>query len=262
MSGIAAGPPPGRLAGRTALVTGAGSGIGRAVANRYLAEGARVVFADLDEQAAAEAAAGCPDSGQALGRGMDVSREEEVARTFNELSADGWQPDVVVANAGIQLFGKDAPVADLDLATWRATIEVNLTGTFLTLKHGCRSMRGAGGGSMIVTGSPTGLLGLGRGFTAYSASKAGVTGLVRVAAADHAADRIRVNCVVPGFTRTPLVRTILEDEDGVQRRLARVPLGRPAEPADLEGAYVFLASPESAFCTGIVLPVDGGLTAT
>ena len=130
----------GRLEGRTALVTGAGSGIGRRVATRFAAEGARVVFTDRDLDAARQAAADCPG---ALAVAMDIADEGAVAAGYAAAATAGYDVDVVVANAGIQLFGADAPVADLDLAVWRRTIEVNLTGTFLTVSTRCARCVGA-----------------------------------------------------------------------------------------------------------------------
>jgi len=121
-------------------------------------------------------------------------------------------PDVVVANAGVQLFGADVEIADLDLAVWRRTHEVNLTGVFLTVKHAVRGMLTLGGGSIVLTGSPTGVRGEGAEFTAYSSSKAGMHGLGRTVAAAYARRGIGVNTVVPPYTETGLVRTITEDD--------------------------------------------------
>ena len=160
----------------------------------------------------------------------------------------------------MQLFGADAPAGDLDLAVWRRTLDINLTGTFLTVKYAVRSMTGHGG-SVILTGSPTGITGGGRGFTAYSASKAGIHGLARVVAADYATAGIRVNVVVPGYTETPLVRAIAEDSDARSALLSTVPLGRAGTPQDVDGIMVFLASDESAYATGALFIVDGGATA-
>jgi NAD(P)-dependent dehydrogenase (short-subunit alcohol dehydrogenase family) len=245
-----------RLRGRTALVTGAGSGIGRQVALRFAAEGARVVFTDRDA-AAAQAAAAERDGTLAVP--MDIADEASVEAGFAAARDAGFAPDVVVANAGVQLFGQDAPIADLDLDVWQRTIAVNLTGTFLTVKHAVRAMLDRGG-SIIVTGSPTGLNGEGKDFTAYSSSKAGGHGLVRTVAAAYAGHGIRVNTVVPGYTETPLVTAISTDPTDRAAIISRVPLGRAGTAADVEGIMVYLASDESSYATGAIFRVDGGMT--
>ncbi len=250
----------GRLSGRSALVTGAASGIGRAVAMRFAREGAVVAFVDRDREGALAAIAELGSVTDAYALEADVTDEDAVARAFAGLQERAGTVDVAVANAGVQLFGQDAPAGDLDLAVWLKTVEINLTGAFLTVKHALRSMAGHGG-SIILTGSPTGIVGGGRGFTAYSASKAGVHGLARVVAADYAAAGIRVNVVVPGYTETPLVRSIAEDQEARSALLSGVPLGRAGTPYDVEGVMVFLASDESAYATGALFIVDGGATA-
>jgi NAD(P)-dependent dehydrogenase (short-subunit alcohol dehydrogenase family) len=250
----------GRLSGKSALVTGAASGIGRAVAMRFAREGAVVAFVDRDGQGAAAAVAELDGETDAYAIEADVTDEHAVARAFTSLQERAGDVDVAVANAGVQLFGQDAPAGELDLAVWRRTLEVNLTGTFVTVKHAVRSMIGHGG-SIIVTGSPTGIVGGGRGFTAYSASKAGIHGLTRVVAADYAAGGIRVNAVIPGYTETPLVQAISGDREARSALLSTVPLGRAGTPQDVEGIMVFLASDESAYATGALFVLDGGATA-
>lgn len=247
-----------RLTGKTALVTGAASGIGRHVALRFLREGARVAFADRDEAALDAVVPGLGDEARAVV--MDISQEASVEAAMATLNADGWSPNVVVANAGVQLFGFDAPAADLDLEVWRRTIEVNLTGTFLTVKHAVRAMLARDGGSIILTGSPTGVRGEGDVFTAYSTSKAGIHGLGRTVAAAYARNGIRVNTVIPAYTETPLVSTLTDDDDARTAIVGRIPMGRAGSPADVEGIMVFLASDESAFATGAAFAVDGGMS--
>lgn len=247
-----------RLHGKTALVTGAASGIGRQVAVRFHAEGARVAFADRDEAGARAVVADLDDRARAVT--VDIADEASVAAAFDGLVEAGWRPDVVVANAGVQLFGQDAPIADLDLDVWRRTIDVNLTGTFLTVKHAVRAMLGGSGGSVILTGSPTGVRGEGAHFTAYSASKAGIHGLGRTVAAAYARSGIRVNTVIPAYTETPLVSTLTGDHDARQAIVGRIPMGRAGSPADVEGIMVFLAGDDSAFATGAVFAVDGGMS--
>jgi NAD(P)-dependent dehydrogenase (short-subunit alcohol dehydrogenase family) len=247
-----------RLAGKSALVTGAGSGIGLAVAQRFLAEGAKVYFADINLEAAAKAAAET-GTDAAVPVQMDVSDEASVRAAFHRASED-TQLDVVVANAGVQLFGQDARVGDLDLDVWERTMTVNQRGAFLTLKYAVRAMENRGG-SIICTGSPTAVVACGQTFTAYTSSKAGVHGLARVVAADYAASGIRVNTVVPGYTETPLVRTIATDPVSRAGLVEATMLGRAGTAADVEGIMVYLASDDSAYATGAVFTVDGGLTA-
>jgi NAD(P)-dependent dehydrogenase (short-subunit alcohol dehydrogenase family) len=246
----------GRLIGKNALVTGAGSGIGRAVAERFAREGARVAFTDRDLDAARDAAGAYPD---AVAVALDIADEASVEAAFAQLGADGRAPDVVVANAGVQLFGQDAKIADLTLEAWRRTIDINLTGTFLTVKHAVRAMRGRGG-SIVLTGSPTGLNGEGQDFTAYSSSKAGIHGLGRTVAAAYAGEGIRVNTVVPGYTETPLVTAISGDAEARAAIVSRIPIGRPGSAEDVEGIMVYLASDESSYATGALFRVDGGMT--
>jgi len=251
-----------RLAGKTALVTGAGSGIGLAVAQRFVAEGARVFFADIDVNAADKAAAATAAAGAAgiaTTLQMDISDEASVEAAYAAVAAEG-PLDVVVANAGVQLFGRDARVGDLDLDVWEKTVAVNQRGAFLTLKHAVRAMESRGG-SIVCTGSPTAVVACGQTFTAYSSSKAGVHGLARVVAADYAAAGIRVNTVIPGYTETPLVRAIAEDPASRAGLVNSTMLGRAGTAADVEGIMVFLASDESAYATGGLFTVDGGLTA-
>lgn len=248
-----------RLQGKTALVTGAGSGIGRAVAEGFAAEGARVVIVDRDATAANKVA-------EALGASVaraavvDITQEDQMANSFAALAAEGWTPNVVVANAGIQLFGHDAKIGDLDLEVWQRTVDVNLTGAFLTLKYGVKALLSQGGGSIIVTGSPTAVNGEGKDFAAYSSTKAGAHGMARAAAGAYALDNIRVNVVQPGYTETALVSAISEDPESRAAIVGRIPMGRAGTPKDVVGIMVYLASEEGSFATGATFVVDGGMT--
>jgi NAD(P)-dependent dehydrogenase (short-subunit alcohol dehydrogenase family) len=250
----------GRLEGKRAVVTGGGSGIGRATALRFAHEGARVGVIDLDEEAVRETAAEIvAGGGIARATPADVTIEEEIQTAIGDTAAKWDGLDIVLANAAVQLFGEDDRADRLELEVWGRTLGVNLTGVFLTCKYGIRALLESGGGSVVCTGSPTGLFGLAPGFDAYSASKAGVHGLVRVLAIDYAADGIRVNAVVPGFTETPLVRQVTGSER--EALLHRIPLGRPGSPQEVASMILFLASDESSYATGGIFCVDGGLTA-
>jgi NAD(P)-dependent dehydrogenase (short-subunit alcohol dehydrogenase family) len=244
-----------RFAGRRALVTGAARGIGRAVAQRLVVDGARVAIVDVDgAQAAATELGG-------LALTADVADERALSAAFARAVAEFGGLDIVVANAAIQLHGDDDRADRLDLPVWRRTVDVNLTGAFLTVKHGARALLAAGGGAIVCVGSPAGHYGIAPGLDAYSASKAGVFGLVRVAAIDYAADGIRVNGVFPGITETPMNRWWMDDPEAAARTAAAIPLGRPARAEEIAAVVAFLASDEAAYATGAVWTVDGGLTA-
>jgi NAD(P)-dependent dehydrogenase (short-subunit alcohol dehydrogenase family) len=250
---------PSRFAGRRALVTGAGRGIGRATAGRLAAEGARVAVLDIDGEAAGRAA-------REVGRGAlalaaDVADEAAVEGAVRT-AIDAWGGlDVVVANAAVQLIGADDRVDRLDADAWRRTLEVNLTGAFHTVKHGARALLANGGGAIVCTGSPAGHYGIAAGLDAYSASKAGVTGLVRVSAIDLAGEGVRVNAVLPGITETPMNHWWMDDPAQRARTAASIPLGRPARPEEIAAVIAFLASDDASYVTGAVWTADGGLTA-
>src|SRR3954463_2391237 len=216
-----------RFAGRRALVTGAARGIGRAVAWRLTEDGCRVAIVDID--GAEEAAR---DLG-AVGLTADVADEGAVERAVRQAVESFAGLDVVIANAAIQLRGRDDRADRLELDVWRRTLDVNLTGAFLTVKHGARALLDAGGGAIVCVGSPAGHYGIAPGLDAYSASKAGVFGLVRVLAADYAADGIRVTGVFPGLTATPMNERWLDDAERLAEAKRRVPLGRIGRPDEV-----------------------------
>jgi NAD(P)-dependent dehydrogenase (short-subunit alcohol dehydrogenase family) len=248
-----------KLTGKTALITGGASGIGKSVVERFAKEGARVVIVDLNlDQAQLLADQLGPEVAKAFK--LDITNESDHLSVYSQLTETGWLPNVVVANAGIQLFGQDAKVADLALDVFEKTVAVNLVGTFLTVKHAVKNMLGLDSGSIIVTGSPTAINGEGKDFTAYSSSKAGSHGMVRAVAAAYSKQGIRINTVVPGYTETALVSTISQDPELRSSIIGRIPLGRAGTPADVAGIMVYLASDDSSFATGAEFVVDGGMT--
>ena len=253
----------GDLSGKIIVVTGGGSGIGQAAVLRFAAAGAQVAAFDIDFAAAEATAelAGDP-RGSVLPVQCDVTDEASVEAAFATVAAALGELDGLVANAGIQLFGKDASIEDLDVDVFERTMDVNIRGCFLSVKHAARALIAAGrGGSIVITGSPTGLVGQARGFTAYSTSKAATHGLARVAAADLAPHGIRVNVVVPGFTNTPLVTDIAPGTQGFDDLMDLIPLRRQGTADDPAAMMQFLLSDDSTYATGALFIVDGGATA-
>jgi len=249
-------PPLGR---RRILVTGAGSGIGQATVERLVGDGARVAMLDLQftNEVDGEHRSGRPTPVRIV---ADVSIEASIQAGVMSAADQLGGLDGVVTCAGIQLFGRDSAAEDLALETWQRTIDVNLTGTFLSVKHAIPHLRAAGGGSIVCICSPTGARGSAPGFDAYSASKGGVAGLVRVLAADYAPANIRVNGLMPGFTFTPLVRSITEDSDIQNSVVSRIPLGRPGRPEEVASCVAFLLGDDASYVTASILVADGGFT--
>ena len=248
----------GRLEGRVAVVTGGARGIGRAIVDRFAAEGATVVIGDLTDPG--EVGAGLDVAGHREWVPLDVTDEVSVIEFAQSVQAGHGGLDVLVNNAGIMA---ERSVLDETVAEWDLTMAVNLRGPFLMVKHLLPLMEGREGASIINTGSIEGLAANGL-HAAYCASKGGVHGLTRALAVDMGPMGVRCNAVAPGWIDTDLNRAYVErhpDRDQVVADLARLhPVGRIGLPADVAAAALWLASDDAAFVTGQIIPVEGGRT--
>lgn len=246
-----------RLAGKVALVTGAGSGIGRETALRFAQEGAQVAAADLrGETASATAAQIGPD---ALGLELDVTSVASIASGLERLLARFGGLDVVVNNAGVTIVGAAHELSEDD---WERELATNLKSIYLVSKAVWPHLVSRGGGAILVTASIAGIWAI-PADAAYCASKAGAIMLTKCMALDGAKAGIRVNCVCPGFTETPMIEGYFADQPDPEAARAFAtrlhPLGRLGTPRDIADGFVYLASDEARWVTGTALVVDGGL---
>lgn len=253
----------GRLEGKVALITGAGTGIGLAAARRFVAEGAKVMLAGRRRALLSDLADELGTTNAAYAT-ADVSQEED-NQTIVRLCVEKFGSlDVFLVNAGFE--GAAAPLPDYPTDVFDKVMAINVRSVFLGLKHAIPAMRGAGG-SIIITSSIAGLKARGLGNSAYVASKHAEIGMMRTAAMECAGDNIRINCVLPGPTDTQMMRSIEANRSPGTPEKARdevragIPLGRYGTPAEVANLILFLASDESSICTGGVYAADGGLSA-
>ncbi len=250
----------GRLEGKVALVTGGGSGIGRASALTFAREGAKVVVADVVVNGGEETVGMIKKAGgDAIFVKADVSKATEVEALINQAVETYGRLDCAYNNAGIE--GVTASTTECSEENWERVISINLKGVWLCLKHEIPQMLKQGGGAIVNTSSVMGLV-AGQGLPAYVASKHGVAGLTKTAALEYAKAGIRVNAVCPGAIRTPMVERFLNKDPQLEAQLtAQEPVGRMAAPEEVAEAVVWLCSDAASFVTGHTMSVDGGWVA-
>src|SRR5437660_7841194 len=251
----------GRLDGKVALITGAGSGIGRESALLFATEGAEVVAADLDEDSARATVVMVERAdGKATAFRADVTNAADCKAMIGFAESEYGKLHVLFNNAGI-MHSDDDEATNTTEAVWDLTMEINAKGVFLGCKYGIPALRRAGGGSIINTASFVALLGAATPQVAYTASKGAVLAMTRELAVVHARENIRLNALWPGPLRTEMLMKILDTDAKKQRRLVHIPMGRFGVAQEIARAALFLASDESSFVTGTEFLVDGGITA-
>ncbi|MCB0158398.1 MAG: glucose 1-dehydrogenase [Caldilineaceae bacterium] len=250
-----------RLQEKVALITGAGSGIGRETSLLFAQEGAAVVAVDVNLDTAAETAAMVEAAGGRAGAfRADVARADDCAAMVQFAEETFGGLNVLFNNAGI-MHAQDDDAVNTAEDIWDLTMAINLKGVWLGCKYGIPALRRAGGGSIINTASFVALVGAATPQLAYTTSKGGVLAMTRELAVVHARENIRVNALCPGPLRTKLLMDFLDTEAKKQRRLVHVPMGRFGEAKEMAYAALYLASDESSYVTGTEFVVDGGLTA-
>lgn len=247
-----------RLKDKVAIITGAASGIGKATAKLFAEHGAKVVVADIDKDGGNQTVAKIHNAGnEAIYVQTDVTIKADTAQMVAQTVKTYGKLDILFNNAGIAMR---LPVAELPEDDWHRCLNVNLTGVFLYAKAAIPAMQQNGGGTIINMSSIFGIVGADVR-AAYVASKGAVTNLTRGMALDYAQDNIRVNCICPGFVETPLVAGVVRTPEEYQKLADKHPLRRLGQPEEIAYGALYLASDESAFVTGIALPIDGGYTA-
>ncbi|MGB2693968.1 MAG: SDR family oxidoreductase [Dehalococcoidia bacterium] len=249
-----------RLEGKTALITGAGSGMGRLAAETFAREGASVVAADITPDGLAETVERVRGAGGTItGVEGDVGNAGDVRRWVEEGMRAYGKLNVLYNNAGI-FPDEDGAVTDMNESVFQRVIDVNLKGVSLCCQYGIPALIEAGGGSVVNVASFVALVGCSVPQDAYTASKGAVLALTRSLAVQLGPKNVRANAICPGPIETPLLRELLRDDEARQRRLSRIPLGRFGRPDDIVNAALFLASDESSWITGTTFVVDGGIT--
>ncbi len=250
-------PPPGRLRGKSVLVTGGGTGIGRACAARLASEGAAVTICGRTEQTLAEAAStmACGDGGSVTHEVADVTSEQDTARVAEAAAGADGHLHGVVANAGGG--GRMGPYHLLDTDDFKRVLDLNVVGTMLTIKHTVERMAAAGGGSFVAMSSLAGAV-THPYFGAYTAGKAGIEAMIRNAADEFGPAGVRFNAVRPGFIATEIMEAIPRDSAVYDSYVQNTPLGGVGEPSDVAALVAFLISDEARWITGAVINVDGG----
>ena len=253
---------PGSLEGKTALVTGGGSGIGRAASLAYANDGARVVVADVNVEGGEETVQLIKETGgEAILVHADVSKPEDTQAMVAQAVETFGSLDCAFNNAGIGGGKERHLTADYLEDDWDRVMSINLKGVWLCMKAEIPQMMKQGKGAIVNTASIAGLVGL-SGTVAYVAAKHGVTGLTKAAAMEYAKSGIRVNAVCPGYIQTPLVQGIFDEIDGYRERVAsRHPMDRLGEPEEIAQAVLWLSSDSASFVTGHNMAVDGGYVA-
>ena len=243
-----------RFTGKVALLTGAASGIGRATAVAFAAEGARVAILDRTEDALHETADTVRNAGgEVLTLACDVSRPEEVEAAVARTVERFGRLDIAFNNAGVE--NKAAPVAEIELEEWDRILDINLRGTFVCMKHELAQMVRQGSGVVINTSSGAGIRGVAGG-AAYAASKHAIIGLTKSAALDYAKSNIRVNAVLPGNIETPMMDRFTGGD--IQKAIDLEPVGRLGKPEEIADAVLWMTADLGAFVTGASISVDGG----
>ena len=250
-----------RLVDKVALVTGAGSGIGRETSLLFAQEGASVVAVDINDAGGRETVQMVVDNGgTAVYVHADVSQAADCQKMVQTAESSYGKLDILFNNAGIS-HAQDDDAINTSEEVWDLTFQVNVKGVFLGCKYGIPALRRAGGGSIINTASFVAVLGAATPQLAYTASKGAVLSMTRELATIHARENIRVNALCPGPLRTELLMKYLNTEEKRQRRLVHIPMGRFGEAHEIAKAVLFLASDEASFTTGSTFLVDGGITA-